>query len=165
MSIHQSELIRQQEAWKAARARLATGKPSRIQALEAELGEARRQLSQAKADVVRVLSEVEVLKHRLRNREATIKRIRLVRKKRYSRRQAPVALPDVSAIIACVLGRHPGVTWEAVQSRKRNAASVAARHDCIVAVRKAHPGLSYPSLGKIFRKHHTTIMDVVRAAE
>ena len=165
MSIHQPELHRQQEASKAARARLATGKLSRVQALETELDMTRRQLAQAKADVIRVLEEARALTRRLKNKEALIKRIQVARRKRYGRKQPPAELPDVSELVSAVLLDHPDVTWEAVQSRTRRAPAVSARHDCILAVRKAHPSLSYPALGKIFRKHHTTIMDVVKAAE
>jgi hypothetical protein len=41
---------------------------------------------------------------------------------------------------------------------------VAVRHEAIVEVAREHPNLSLPQIGRIFRRHHTTILYALRRA-
>lgn len=51
-----------------------------------------------------------------------------------------------------------GVTYEAVMSRARPRNVCRARFDAIAAVVKAYPDMSFPRVGKIFGRDHSSVM-------
>lgn len=57
-----------------------------------------------------------------------------------------------------------GSTYELVMSAGRSRPVVVARRACIVAVHRARPDLSYPALGRVFDRDHTTVMHHLWAA-
>lgn len=70
----------------------------------------------------------------------------------------------VKRIVEMVLRDFPDVDWEDVTGRRRSKMIVEARHACFVAVFKERPDLSYPSIGKIFDRDHTSVMHAVHKA-
>jgi hypothetical protein len=50
------------------------------------------------------------------------------------------------------------VTYEAVMSRTRTREVVDARFDAIAAVVSAYPDMSFPRVGKIFGRDHSSVM-------
>ncbi len=62
-----------------------------------------------------------------------------------------------------LVARMHGCTFDAVMSRSRRRYHVVARHAAICAARQSRPGLSLPSLGKLFGgRDHTTILHAMR---
>lgn len=68
---------------------------------------------------------------------------------------------SVTSIVMAVLQDFPGVTWEDVLSPRRSRGLIKPRHACIVAVCEQRPDLSFPAVGKIFHRDHTTILHAV----
>ncbi|MBB4189325.1 helix-turn-helix domain-containing protein [Sinorhizobium terangae] len=75
--------------------------------------------------------------------------------------------PPVEEIVAAVLERFPGVSWEDIISVRRERRLVEPRHACMRAVYDARKDLSLPLIGRIFRRNHVTVLGVVqrRSAE
>ncbi|MCA1440455.1 chromosomal replication initiator DnaA [Ensifer sp. IC4062] len=70
--------------------------------------------------------------------------------------------PPVEEIVAAVLERFPGVTWDDIISVRRERRLVEPRHACMRAVYDARKDLSLPLIGRIFRRKHTTVLGVVQ---
>lgn len=51
-----------------------------------------------------------------------------------------------------------GVTYEAIMSRARPRDVCRARFDAIAAVSAAYPDMSFPRLGKIFNRDHSSVV-------
>jgi len=51
-----------------------------------------------------------------------------------------------------------GVTYEAIMSRARPRDVCRARFDAIAAVSAAYPDMSFPRIGKIFNRDHSSIV-------
>jgi chromosomal replication initiation ATPase DnaA len=51
-----------------------------------------------------------------------------------------------------------GVTYEAIMSRARPRDVCRARFDAIAAVSSAYPDMSFPRIGKIFNRDHSSIV-------
>ncbi|HYD87137.1 MAG TPA: helix-turn-helix domain-containing protein [Vitreimonas sp.] len=69
---------------------------------------------------------------------------------------APIAT-RVKAIVERCAARH-GFTADQLKAKGRSRPLVKARNEAIQLVAKCFPDFSYPHLGKIFRRDHTTIM-------
>ncbi len=69
------------------------------------------------------------------------------------------------AIIAEILADFDGISVADVMSHRRGRHLISARHACVYAVHKRRPDLSYPQLGRIFERDHTTILHAVRKCE
>lgn len=68
----------------------------------------------------------------------------------------------VKLIIEAVLKDYPGVTWTDIVSAKRTKHLIEPRHRCMTEVFTVRPDLSFPMIGKIFQRDHTTILSAVR---
>ena len=68
----------------------------------------------------------------------------------------------IKKIIESVMRNFPMITWTEIISARRSRHIIEARHKCFVAVFTERPDLSYPAIGKIFNRDHTTIMHAVR---
>jgi len=68
---------------------------------------------------------------------------------------------SVTRIVMEVLRDFPGVTWEDVLSPRRSRGLIVPRHACIKAVCEQRPDLSFPAVGKIFHRDHTTILNAI----
>ena len=53
---------------------------------------------------------------------------------------------------------HLAVTYEEVMSPSRRQRAVTVRYDAMRRVRESIPGISFPHLGRIFRRDHSTVM-------
>lgn len=71
------------------------------------------------------------------------------------------ARPNVDTIIARIAAEH-GVPVGEIMSSRRSAKVVACRAAAMVAVARARPDYSYPRLGELFGRDHTTIMHAVQ---
>lgn len=70
-------------------------------------------------------------------------------------------LPRTIARIQQIVGRSYGCTREEILSRKRSGTLVPARHvACYVARRLTEA--SYPQLGRLFRRDHTSVLSAVK---
>ncbi len=67
---------------------------------------------------------------------------------------------QASVIIAEVLQNYPEYTFADIKSPRRMRALVKARNACVLAVRKERPDLSFPQIGKIFNRDHTSILAI-----
>lgn len=68
---------------------------------------------------------------------------------------------SVTRIVLEVLQDFPGVCWEDVLSPRRSRGLIKPRHACINAVCEQRPDLSFPAVGRIFHRDHTTILHAV----
>lgn len=57
-----------------------------------------------------------------------------------------------------------GFLWQEIISDSRKHPVVQVRHAAILAVIEAFPALSFPKVGHLFRRDHTSIIHVVRKA-
>lgn len=69
------------------------------------------------------------------------------------------------AAIKEALKAHPGITRNHICGKSRKSAVVDARTDCVAAVHKACPDVSYPQLGDFFNMDHSSVIFHVRRAE
>lgn len=67
----------------------------------------------------------------------------------------------VKDIVDEVLNEHPGWSWEDIKSKRRNRALVAVRHACMKEVHRQRPDLSFPQLGRIFNRDHSSLLHAV----
>lgn len=70
------------------------------------------------------------------------------------------ATPAAAERIIAAVAALTGVTVQTIQSRAKEAVAWKARHVAYYVVR-ATTGLSYPRIGEIFRRDHTTIQNGV----
>lgn len=68
---------------------------------------------------------------------------------------------EQSLSIICEIAREHGVSSESILGRSRYPKDIKARHAAYAAV-KERKGISYPAVGRIFGRDHTTIMSGVR---
>lgn len=68
---------------------------------------------------------------------------------------------DANWIIAAIAESH-NLTKADIINQDRRRPVVRARHEAIAAVHKAHPNWSYPLLGRIFERDHTTILHALK---
>jgi chromosomal replication initiation ATPase DnaA len=68
----------------------------------------------------------------------------------------------VKLIVEEVLREYPGITWQDIVSAKRTKYLIEPRHRCMTAVFTIRPDLSFPMIGKIFMRDHTTILSAVK---
>jgi chromosomal replication initiator protein len=61
-----------------------------------------------------------------------------------------------TAIIALAAAEH-GVEFDWLRQERRDAATVAARHAAMQRIRR-QLGWSYPRIGRLFNRDHTTVM-------
>lgn len=64
----------------------------------------------------------------------------------------------VREIVQDVLNNYPDITWDEIISPRRNRALIPPRHECMRAVFKERPDMSFPQIGRIFRRDHTSVM-------
>lgn len=68
---------------------------------------------------------------------------------------------SVTRIVMEVLRNYPGITWEDILSPRRSRGLIQPRHACMKAVCEQRPDLSFPAVGKIFHRDHTTILNAI----
>lgn len=68
---------------------------------------------------------------------------------------------SVTRIVMEVLADYPGITWEDVLSPRRSRGLIKPRHACMKAVCEQRPDLSFPAVGRIFHRDHTTILNAI----
>lgn len=62
-------------------------------------------------------------------------------------------------VVRQVIDRHPGVVEREIFGRDKRGPIMAARRDAYRAVAQAFPDASFPQLGRVFDRHHATIMN------
>ena len=74
----------------------------------------------------------------------------------------PITPKDFTlAIVESVVARHPGVTVADVFGPCRKRPIVNARFEAIAEIVEARPHWSYPTIGRLFNRDHTTIMSAL----
>lgn len=68
----------------------------------------------------------------------------------------------VPVIIAEVLAGFEGVTWADIISARRDRRLIKPRHACMKAVYDERKDLSSPTLGRIFKRDHSSILHAVK---
>lgn len=69
---------------------------------------------------------------------------------------------SVSAIEAEILARHPDFTPKVMRSARRDAAIVKVRHEIWYRIHIERPDVSYPTIGRLYKRDHTTVLHGVR---
>lgn len=76
------------------------------------------------------------------------------------------ATPSPKTICEEILSEQfPGITWEDVIGKRRGGYLISARHACMYAVYKSRKDLSFPDLGRIFNKDHTSVLHAIKKIE
>lgn len=71
---------------------------------------------------------------------------------------------SVRDIIRSVEFRH-GLTPGEITGARRNTKVVRARHEAMWIAKELHPHLSFPAIGRIFNRDHTTVLHALRKYE
>jgi chromosomal replication initiation ATPase DnaA len=180
MNIYNSELIRQNEAHKLARANLGFAPASSINvgsrinqrqlALEAENAELRSKVEKLEASLAAIsTSRKAKLAEELSVRRAEVSRLQLDLSDAHARMisQADVistllaavsesgdeetqAKRPVAAIVADVLRDFPGITWEDMKGVRRERRLSRPRQICMFEIYEQRKDLSFPKIGKMF---------------
>lgn len=159
-----SELARQKRHYGAVRERLARSATAGRSVLIAEL---EGQLAELASDNDAKARRIAALEFDLADAEARL--LAQAQVLLSSRGDADAAEdvcdrdnPAVEEIVAGVLENFPGVTWEDIISVRRDRWLVKPRHACMRAVYERRSDLSLSRIGRIFRRDHTTVLQVVR---
>jgi hypothetical protein len=73
----------------------------------------------------------------------------------------PEPKKPVKDIVDEVLKNNSGWSWEDIKSKRRNRSLVAVRHACMKEVHRQRPDLSFPQLGRIFNRDHSSLLHAV----
>lgn len=65
---------------------------------------------------------------------------------------------------AVVYAAERGYLWHEIIAPNQSRAVVEVRHGAMLRVRALFPALSYPQIGRIFQRDHTTVLSAVRKA-
>jgi chromosomal replication initiator protein len=74
-------------------------------------------------------------------------------------------MPAPDEIMSDVMKDFPDVTWQQIFSHKRAYRVARCRHLCMAAVREKRPDLSFPDIGRLFNRDHTSVMHAVKKIE
>ncbi|THK33521.1 chromosomal replication initiator DnaA [Ensifer sp. MPMI2T] len=154
----QSQLTRLNRHYSAVRERLV--RPANAVVSAAAAAELERRLQALAGDNAAKARRIAALETELADAGA-----RLIAQAKALRGQRSGEAEDeqpVEDIVAAVLEDFPGVTWEDIISVRRERRLVEPRHACMRAVYGARKDLSLPSIGRIFRRKHTTVLGVVQ---
>jgi chromosomal replication initiation ATPase DnaA len=69
--------------------------------------------------------------------------------------------PSGRAIAEAVAASY-GYTFHELLSHRREKRAVTARHEAIAAVARARPDMSYPAIGRLFGRDHTSIIHALK---
>lgn len=147
--------------YRAVRNRLWTA-PKRMDAITAELAEARATIAERDKAIVelqRINADIEArageycrtLMHYLCQHDTD--------------EVSPRPKRSIRAIILDELRNFPDVTIEEVLGPRRTREVTAARFAAIAAVKSERTDLSYPQIGREFNRDHTSILHAVRTME
>ena len=75
---------------------------------------------------------------------------------------APTPKQFTMAIVESVVARHPGVTVDDVFGNSRRRPIINARFEAIAEVAQSRQHWSFPTLGKLFNRDHSTIMSALQ---
>lgn len=165
MSIHVPVLMDQQVNHKALRASLLkpatsveTQQEKKMRALETTVRSLRFEMD--KRD-----DEIRQLKIDLADRNARIldqahKLCQLLRLQ--SDEEEYTEVRSVKDIVDEVLQDYPGITMAQIVSVRRTRELIIPRHRCYYEVYRQRPDLSFPAIGRYFKRDHTSIISGVK---
>jgi len=166
MTIHQSEIQRQNTEYQAIRERIlnpkVTVKRSDLEAASAHIAALQAKISELKESLAKSEGRIRSLELDVADRNARIiaqadMLATMDEQGIFSARKRPVA-----AIVSEVLRDFPDVTWGEIVGVRRTRHLIKPRQLCMAAVRDQRPDLSFPAIGKIFgNRDHTTVMHAV----
>lgn len=162
MTMHAPILMEQQAHHKALRASLLrpaaaieieTKQEKRIRMLETTARSLRFELEQRDA-------EIRQLKTDLADRNARVldqadKLCKMMRIESEDEEFTPVR--RVADIVAEVLQDYPGVTMADIVSVRRTRDLIKPRHRCYYEVYRQRPDLSFPAMGRYFKRDHSSL--------
>lgn len=165
MSIHVPVLMDQQITHKALRASLLrpaasveTQQEKKMRVLETTARSLRFELDKRDA-------EIRQLRADLADRDARVidqahKLCQLMRIQ--SDEEEYTEIRSVKEIIDEVLRDYPGVTMAQIVSVRRTRDLITPRHRCYYEVFRQRPDLSFPAIGRHFKRDHTSIISGVK---
>lgn len=147
---------------KARKARMAEAASAPSYKAHAALIAENKQLHAAIAELRRCLSETDCerqgLERKVSEQAQTILRLEGVE------RIMPNRTP-VQDIIENALSDYPGVSFSEVRGRGQHPLIQKARIACVYAVHTLRPDMSFPHIGRVFERDHTTIINTVKRAK
>lgn len=166
---HQSELIAQATANAVIRKRLfrseAAVKLEKKTADDATIKSLNLRLRSVSYELERMKEENDKLRIAMSDKDARL----LAQAKRicefdlgFDEMDGEVKKRTVREIIAEVLQDYPGVTIDMITSVRRTRDLIEPRHKCYYEVYKQRPDLSYPSIARVFKRDHTSILHAVQ---
>lgn len=160
MNMHNSELLRQKQNYSAVKDRLMNAanmtEKRKLDAANAIIAELREKSDGLSAEVERLALNVADL------HATVIAQARKICELENSGDPEVAYRKPVKRIVEEVLRNYPGVTWQDIVSAKRTRHLVEPRHHCMTEVFTVRPDLSFPMIGRIFMRDHTTILSAVR---
>ncbi|MDR9777218.1 helix-turn-helix domain-containing protein [Rhizobium hidalgonense] len=165
MSIHVPVLIGQQEQHKALRASLL--KPStsvesqqekKIRTLEATVRSLRFELDKRDAEIRQLKTDVADRNARVLDQAHKLCELMRI----HSDEEEYVEIRSVKDIVDEVLQDYPGITMAQIVSVRRTRELITPRHRCYYEVYRQRPDLSFPAIGRYFKRDHTSIISGVK---
>lgn len=165
MSIHAPVLMDQQITHKALRASLLrpvtsveTQQQKKMRALETTARSLRFELDKREAEIRQIRAD-------LADRDARVidqahKLCQLLRIQ--SDEEEYTEVRSVKEIVDEVLQDYPGVTMAQIISIRRTRDLIKPRHRCYYEVYRQRPDLSFPAMGRHFKRDHTSIISGVK---
>lgn len=129
---------------------------ARIADLETALRQSNQERDEAQADVLTLLLDVSDLQGVVLSQAA-----RVCELEGFSTENEIVLRVPAKQIIAEVLEDFPGITVSDILSQRRRRDLVKARHACMKAVHERRPDMSFPQIGRVFGRDHTSILHAV----
>lgn len=125
----------------------------KIADLETALRQSNQERDEAQADVLKLLLDVSDLQGVILYQASRICEFEGI-----STEKENVLRVPAKQIIAEVLEDYPGITIADILSQRRRRDLVQARHACMKAVHERRPDMSFPQLGRVFSRDHSSIL-------
>lgn len=164
MNMHMTELQTQQQNAKAVRDRL-NGKLVPVQSLsraQAKIANLEEMFKAVTLDVSYLRKRNHELSEQLSDAHARIiYQAELISTLNNARSPAKKDDRTVQEIVEEVLKDFPGITWNDIIGVRRTRQLVKPRQLCMAAVYIERKDLSFPQMGRIFRRDHSTVVHAV----
>lgn len=159
-------LREQHEKHKATRAILfqapvaiETKQAIEIRSLKAEAANLKSEIEKRDAEILRLKTDLADRNARLLDQAHKL--CQLMRIEESDEEPLDIIRP-VKDIVDEVLSDYPGVTWAQIISVRRTRELITPRHRCYYEVYRQRPDLSFPAIGRHFKRDHTSIISGVK---
>lgn len=165
MNMHVSALREQHQKHKATReillhspAAIETQQQKVIRSLETSMRSLKFEVEQRDAEIRKL--KIDLADRNARVLDQAHKLCELMRI--HSDEEEYVEVRSVKDIVDEVLQDYPGITMAQIISVRRTRELITPRHRCYYEVYRQRPDLSFPAIGRYFKRDHTSIISGVK---